>query len=68
VFAIRISGLEVRVSVTYSVLACQLQKLLSFLWKMRIIIRIARDLEENACGLFCLIAKETEGNFRTVDR
>jgi hypothetical protein len=56
VFAVRISDLEVSVSITCSLLACQLQKLLSFIWEKRIIVRIARDLEGNVSGLFCLIA------------
>jgi hypothetical protein len=55
-FATGISDLEGSVSSTCSLLACQLQKLLSFIWEKRIIIRIARDLEGNVSGLFCLIA------------
>jgi hypothetical protein len=56
VFAIGISDLEDSVSSTCSLLACQLQKLLSFIWEKKIIVRIARDLEGNVSGHFCFIA------------
>jgi len=64
VFAIGISDLEGSVNSTFSLLACQLQKSLSFIWEKRIIIRIARDLEGNVSGLFCLIAVRERREFQ----
>jgi len=64
VFATGVSDLEGSVSSTCSLLAGQLQKLLSFIWEKRKIIRIARDLEGNVSGLFCLIAIRERREFQ----
>ena len=65
-FATGISDLERSVSSTCSLLACQLQKLLSFIWEKRVIIRIARDLEGNVSDLFCLIAIRERREFKGI--
>jgi len=64
VFATGISDLEGSASSICSLLACQHQKLLSFIWEKRIIIRIARDLEGYVSGLFCLIAIRERREFQ----
>lgn len=60
-FATGISDLEGSASSTCSLLACQHQK---FIWEKRIIIRMARDLEGNVSGLFCLIAIRERREFQ----